>query len=262
MSMASGHAPTPADYAIVAAMVVGFVPSLVCLAVRLAPAFRHIHAGMNRSRRWVRIVEVVIVPVAIATVCVWQHRPPELLGLGPPTSTPALIALGLGIAWSIGIAAICWSDVRHSRTCEDCRREFHEDTLKTYGRTPADLRRFPLYVGALQAITEEVIFRAFLIWVLTPLLGTIGAVIAAALCFGIAHAATLRWAFFATGVGLVLGTVYALTESLWGIMIAHVAQNLSVFLHHRALSVMPMREPVPTTDTSAAPSDSASPVHP
>ncbi len=246
MSMIAGHAPTSADYAIVAVMVLGLVPSVVCLAVRLVGAFRHIHAGLGRFRRWMLIVEAALVPLAIAAAWVWHHRPPEMLGLGLPTSTPALIALALGIAWSIGIAVYCWSDVRHTRTCDDCRREWQEDIIKTYRLTPAELRRFPPCFGAFQAVVEEVIFRGFLIWVLTPLLGIVGAIIAAALCFGIAHAASLRWAFFATCVDLVLGTVYTLAESLWGIIIAHVAQNLSVFLHHLALAAMPTPEPLST----------------
>jgi membrane protease YdiL (CAAX protease family) len=257
MSTTTGYAPTSADYAIVAVMVLGAVPSVVCLAVRHAWVFRRALPGLNRFRRWVNLVEAVLVPLAIAGVWMWQHRPPEMLGLGLPTSTPALIALGLGVAWSIGIAAHCWSDIRHCRTCDECQREWREEIIKTYGRTPTELRRLPPYLGVLSAVVEEVIFRGFLIWVLTPLLGVVGAVIAAALCFGIGHAASMRWAFFATCVGLLLGIVYALTESLWGIMIAHVAQNLSVFLHHRALAAMAMPEPRSTDQASAAPSDRA-----
>jgi hypothetical protein len=181
MSITAAHAPMSADYATVAAMVVGFVPSVVYLAVKQVRAFGHIAGGLNRFQRWMLVGEAILVPLAIAAVWMHQHRSPDLLGLGLPTTTPALIALGLGIARSIVIAATCWSDVRHSRTCEDCRREFHDDMLKTYGTTSANLRRFPVYVGALQAAVEEVTFRGFLIWVLTPVLGTIGAVVAAAL---------------------------------------------------------------------------------
>jgi len=259
MSMIAGHAPTSADYAIVAVMVLGLVPSVVCLTVRFVRAFPHIHAALDRFRRWMLVVDAILVPLAIAAAWVWHGRPPETLGLSVPTSTPALIALALGIAWSIGIAAYCWSDVHHIRTCDDCRREWHEDIIKTYRCTPAELRRLPPYIGASHAVVEEVIFRGFLIWVLTPLLGIVGAVIAAALCFGIAHAASLRWAFFATCAGLLLGTVYALADSLWGIMIAHVAQNFSVFLHHRALAAMPAPEPQSTDQASATPCDRAAP---
>jgi membrane protease YdiL (CAAX protease family) len=254
MTFAISPVPSAADYAIVAVMALALVPSVAALALRRLPALRRLQPGLNRVRRWVLITEATLVPVAIAAVWVWHQRPPDMLGLGLPTSTPALVALGLGIAWSMGIAVYCWSDVRHTRTCEDCRRDWHEDTLKTYGRSPAELRRFPPYVGALQAVVEEVIFRAFLIWVLTPGLGVVGAVIAAAICFGAMHAASLRWAIFATCVGLVLGTVYALTESLWGMMIAHAAQNLSVFLHHRALAAMPAparTSPAPTSEAPA-----------
>ncbi len=249
--MATGYTPTSGDHAIAAVTVLGLVASSVCLGGhrfgqriwQRIGAYRAIMAALNRVGRCILIAESTLVPLSIAAVWVWHQRPPEVLGLGLPTSLPALITLVVGVAWSLGIAVYCWNDVRHIRTCDDCRRAWHENIIKTYGRTPLELRRFPPYLGALQAVVEELVFRGFLIWVLTPLLGIVGAVIAAALCFGIAHAASLRWAFFAMCAGLALGTVYALTESLWGIMIAHATQNVSVFLHHRALAALPAPEP-------------------
>jgi len=75
--------------------------------------------------------------------------------------------------------------------------------------------------SASSAIAEEILFRGLLV----PVLG----VIPAGLAFGLLHVGlgkkSLRWAAAATLFGLLLGTLYWLTGSLLGPVIAHGVVN-------------------------------------
>jgi membrane protease YdiL (CAAX protease family) len=78
-----------------------------------------------------------------------------------------------------------------------------------------------LWRSASSAIAEEIVFRGLLV----PVLG----VVPAGLAFGLLHLGlgkrSLRWAAAATVFGLLLGTLYWLTGSLLGPVLAHALVN-------------------------------------
>ncbi|HXI87266.1 MAG TPA: CPBP family intramembrane glutamic endopeptidase [Parvularculaceae bacterium] len=85
---------------------------------------------------------------------------------------------------------------------------------------------FPI-LGVTGGIFEELLYRGFLIWFLTPFAGLYGAVVISSVIFGFGHAyqgwrGVLRTAL----IGLAFGIGYALTHSLWWLMAAHVLIGL------------------------------------
>lgn len=83
-------------------------------------------------------------------------------------------------------------------------------------------------VAGMAGICEEALFRGFAQTWATPALGTWGSVVAVAVVFGVAHAVSLRYAVFAAVLGVILGGVYALTGSLFGVMLAHALYDFVV----------------------------------
>lgn len=77
-------------------------------------------------------------------------------------------------------------------------------------------------------ICEEILFRGFLIWLITAWLGLVAAVILSSIVFGCAHiylgvAQVPRTAI----VGLVLALIVVASGSLWPAMVIHAAVDLS-----------------------------------
>lgn len=90
-----------------------------------------------------------------------------------------------------------------------------------------------LFLAGLSSLGEELLFRGLL----APTIG----VIASGALFGLAHQmkgpSRWVWAGWATAVGLALGTIFALTGSLVGPLVAHAvvnAVNLTYLRDHQA----------------------------
>jgi membrane protease YdiL (CAAX protease family) len=108
---------------------------------------------------------------------------------------------------------------------------------------PQTPREFAIYpIAAVAGSTcEELLYRGFLIGTLTPLISTPGAVLLSSALFGLGHAYQ-GWLGIVrtTLIGLSLGVAFALTSSLWWLIIAHSVANLSgVLLARRLLAESP-----------------------
>jgi membrane protease YdiL (CAAX protease family) len=151
----------------------------------------------------------------------WTHPEPWLIE--PPGVALASSAL-LGLAVAVAIIA------------------FTRVTVKRFGwaqRLHAELRPVArdltvgqiLVIAGLSSLGEELLFRGLLV----PTVG----VVLSALLFGLAHQikgpSRWIWAGWATAVGLLLGSVFALTGSLVGPLLAHAlvnAANLAYLRDH------------------------------
>ncbi len=105
---------------------------------------------------------------------------------------------------------------------EDSAR--YEKALAEVKIAPRNTRQ--LWVFLLVAITagiwEELLYRGFLIWFLTPYIGLIGAVALSSIMFGIAHVYQSAFAIVRTAlIGLVLAIAYVASGSLWWVMAMH-----------------------------------------
>lgn len=121
-------------------------------------------------------------------------------------------ALGLALAAAVVIATR-WSVRRHpgARALHDALRPFAR------GMPWAAI----LALAATSALGEELVFRG----VLLPWVG----LVPQAIVFGLLHRAPgaggWLWTAWATAMGVALGSLYALTGSLWGPVLAHALVN-------------------------------------
>lgn len=97
------------------------------------------------------------------------------------------------------------------------------DLLPRTARGHGVFQRLALTAG----ICEEVLFRGFLLWYLTPVLGVVGAVVAGAVVFGLGHAYQGKAGVMKTGiVGLLAGVFATLGGTLLWPIILHAAIDL------------------------------------
>lgn len=87
--------------------------------------------------------------------------------------------------------------------------------------TDRDLRLFLITAVAISSCWE-LLYRAYLLWLLEPSFGVIVAVLASALAYGSAHGWHGARAFAGSLVAALAFTVaYAFTRSLWWLMLVH-----------------------------------------
>jgi membrane protease YdiL (CAAX protease family) len=149
----------------------------------------------------------------------WVHPSPwvpmrEPLGLAVSALLGVVFASAIILSTRIAVARFHWA------------RRLHID-LRPVAR---DLSAgHILLLAGLSSLGEELLFRGLL----TPVTGVL---ISAAL-FGLAHQmkgpSRWVWAAWATGVGLGLGAIFALTGSLVGPLLAHAVVNAANLLYLR-----------------------------
>lgn len=159
----------------------------------------------------------------IVLVVVWmrENRTIADLGLGPPTQPAALVGLGIAVLVVVGLCVA--SLLNKKRPENDTQAETVERMLPQKGAEWPAFIAFCLTVG----VAWEVLYRGYLLWFLSPIVGTVGAVALASLAYGLAHGvkdwkrtvgSLLVAALFTTG--------YAVTGSLWWLMLIHTSLPL------------------------------------
>lgn len=168
------------------------------------------------------------VAVTILLLLYWQAlgRPLATLGLDMPVSMIGLAMLAL-----VGVVAIVFviQLLRLPRTIkpeqlERLRTQIRE--IRILPRTTPELLVF-LLVAIMAGIWEELLFRGFLIWFLTPYATVWGAVILSTVVFALGHLYQ-GWKGIprSGGIGLLLAIGYVLSGSLWWLMALHALVDL------------------------------------
>lgn len=146
-------------------------------------------------------------------------RPASDLGLAFPPSTFGMVGLGVAVTFIITMIVILRT--RNGRNDPDA--EAAEALLP---QTPAERRLYVAFALAV-GVGWELLYRGFLLWALTPLVGLVGAIIVASLAYGIAHGYKSRRLFIGSLISAFLFVgFYALTSSLWWLMLIHSAMPL------------------------------------
>jgi membrane protease YdiL (CAAX protease family) len=165
-------------------------------------------------------------------------RPLSALGMAwpPPTAGWAGLALAVLILGGLAVAA--------SLPRRPSGRGKPAAGAELLPVTPAETAVFAVFCLAV-GVAWEALYRGFLLWFLAPSIGVAGAVAAAAIAYGLAHRSQdwRRVAGSLVAAGLFT-TAYALTGSLWWLMLLHAGLPL--------IAVAGMRRRTPPIETMAA----------
>lgn len=205
--------------------------AIALLVLPLLSATSMARASRNRLARYRRIViRNVILTLAILLAWYWEGRPWASLGLDIPISVWGWAGIGFAAAL-IGFYAIILRSRITPGELESARREWTGHLVAPTNRSEFAAYQF-VVVSA--GIAEELLFRGFLFWALEPIAGMWGTVFIAAIVFASGHlyqgwGPTLRIAL----ITVVFNVAYALTDSLWWLMLVHMVVNEAGALYAR-----------------------------
>ncbi len=146
----------------------------------------------------------------------FARRSASLLGLGLPPTELGWICL-LGAALLLAVLAVA-ARRKENVSAEDADDPFPQTTVE---RAAYILFAFAAGSG------WEILYRGFLLWFLTPLVGIIAAVGVAALAYGVAHGVKDRRMMMASiASALVFTTAFSVTHELWWLMLIHTGLPL------------------------------------
>lgn len=203
-----------------------FLAMLVVDHVVIWPAFvRQQATGPDRARRtlWMRWAAMLWLMSALV-LGAWtaQDTPLATLGLALPAGwrlwAPAVAIVAV-------VALQVQGGVRVSRMTGDkaALRQQLGSTAQILPRAEAELPAW-LAVSITAGVCEELLFRAFLVAVLQPVIGLWPAAALAVVVFAAAHAYQGRDGLVRTGVlGAVFMALLLVTHSLWPGIVLHVA---------------------------------------
>lgn len=174
----------------------------------------------DRILRYQRTIALVTAPlIALAALWVWRARPIAWLGFGAPT-TAGWWLIAVAGATIAGLAIIA---PRARRPANPTRNAEAEAMMPVGRRETAWFLGFALAVGT----GWEILYRGYLWWALSPLLGPPGAIAVMGASYGVAHGYR--------GVGRLIGSIasallfaaaYAVSLSLWWLIVIHVGLPL------------------------------------
>ena len=168
----------------------------------------------------------VVVPTIVLLVA--KRVPRDELGLGrvPPLATVGGALVGGGAFYLLAVALHAWIE-RVWPTPPELREAMRRMIVPAAGARPlvVDL----LALALVPAAAEELMFRGVVFGAVRPRLGATGAVIVAALAFGLYHGSVYRFAP-AAFAGILIGIARAASGSLWPALAFHFANNAGVII--------------------------------
>jgi membrane protease YdiL (CAAX protease family) len=165
-----------------------------------------------------------------ALLLIWSEaaRPWAALGLDRPFTGGGLVRLSVSAFLLLALAAV--TQLRKSKV-DPATMERVEAMLP---KTGGELAVFPvvmLVVGG----GWELLYRGYLLWALEPRIGTVAAILVAAAAYGASHGYRGRGPFVGAMAGALVFTIaYALTRSLWWLMLLHMGLLIVGLLARRA----------------------------
>lgn len=175
----------------------------------------------SRSARYIRTMATIGGLLTVLAAC-WTVGGRDLneLGLGVPTS-PAALA---GLAIATLLLAVLFLVSRLKRTSRDEAAETSASALLP--RTRGEIALFVPFAIAV-GFGWEVLYRGFLFSYLLPYAGLAGAIVVAAAAYGLAHGLKSTGQFLGSLASALVFTVgYALTHSLWWLILLHIGLPL------------------------------------
>lgn len=201
---------------------------LVALLVLVGPAWALRQSlspskpnGQSQRRGYARNILIISALLGLLVADWWGHaRTLQALGLDIPLNVWGRWGLVLDGALIVILVGDFWRITRlPGARLAKYRERFSKE--KMFPQTKGNLRLFVL-VAFLVGCGWELLYRGFLLWALSPLLGVPGAIVLAALAYALCH----RYAGWQRAFGSILSSLaftvsYALTHSLWWLMLLH-----------------------------------------
>lgn len=205
-------------------MIAAWVLGLLLVVALPLRALIHSRSGKpprSRTRRYVEtIAEIVALLLGLGLIAYLNDIGPADLGLGWPPPNPGRIGLIIAAVLIAGlIGAVLFLKPKRTSTRE-------QEAMSELPRTSEERFAF-LAFTPFAGFGWEILYRGYLLWWLTPLVGIIGAVVIASFAYGLAHGWKSRTAGIASIVSAFLFTIaYAVTGSLWWLIAIHTALPL------------------------------------
>ncbi|HZZ69739.1 MAG TPA: CPBP family intramembrane glutamic endopeptidase [Phenylobacterium sp.] len=167
----------------------------------------------GRMARYLRTLAIATVPTAgVLAVWILEGRSWIALGLGLPIGGLA----GLGVV--VLALPVMGVGMRPKAMAGKTPPTAVTDMLPT---TPGERLAF-IVSTVVSCAAWELLYRGYLLWVLSPRIGVPLAVIAAATAYGVAHGfKDARQLLGSLASALVFTTAYAVSHSLWWLMLFH-----------------------------------------
>lgn len=194
----------------------------------------------------------VLILLLVLSLVMWTGRHTVTdLGLAFPASTRAIG--GLVLACLIMLAVHMIGTVMERKMTPAKRAEqaaqLHDLPL-TMPRTPFEVAAYLVTMVGMTAMWE-VLFRGYALLVLTPMIGLPAAISVAAISYGAGHGYKNPKQFFGSIAAAFAFTIgYAVTGSLWWLIVLHAAAPVSMLFYMRKIRTT--EAPVDATATSGA----------
>lgn len=164
--------------------------------------------------------------LALGLFWIAQERSLGALGLGLDTGIPFALAAGLATILVVLLILQSRRILRDPEQQASVREQLESlaELLPRTGRERAWFSALSITAG----VCEEILYRGFLLWMLTDLTGLPLAVVLSSTAFGVAHlyqgsAGALR----AAAVGLVMALLTVLSGSVWLAILVHAVIDLT-----------------------------------
>jgi uncharacterized protein len=217
---------TPLDH-LLAFLLVGFIPLWGLWDKKRLLAGLRLGSGDARVRAYLRII-FVSWALTFGMLALWlgSGRDVYALGLAFTPNLRALIGAGVAILAS-GLLVLQMVAVQKSPEKLDQVLGQLESVESVLPHNARELRTFG-WVSITAGICEELLYRGYLIAYFATFTNVWAAMGLAALAFGIAHAYQGPIGVLKTGaVGLIMGTLYVLSGSIWGPMLVHAVVDIT-----------------------------------
>ncbi|NHZ93265.1 CPBP family intramembrane metalloprotease [Massilia sp. CCM 8733] len=180
-----------------------------------------------RTAGYRKTVVQMIGLLAVLVASCWQAgRGPAALGLDMPVSRTGMWGLGMTV---LLLVALYVGNKLYTSRLDSARRKDVLDQIKANEKMPRTPRELAEFVPTVVLVSTgwELLYRGFLLMLLTPLTGAVGAIILAALAYGIGHGYEKKSQLLGSIVSALLFTLaFYFTQSLWWLILLHIGLPL------------------------------------
>lgn len=196
------------------------------------------------------ITHIVLLLLALLACTFWSGYTAAQMGLAWPPGTAGMWGLGVAVLAVLGMAVIMPLHAKRMTAEQRAQYEVKAREMPGMPRTPRELAVF-VVLAVLLGAGWELLYRGFLLMVLSPVTGTAGAVVLSSLAYGTGHGYHNKKQFIGSIVAaFVFMLAYVATGSLWWLIVIHMYLPLSSGIAGYRLSP---REAVSTEPVSAEP---------